>query len=351
MNSFAQLLEPSAEWLPGLQAGIYRINAPANRVVDAKTGEFVSALVPSDSLAYKLASLPLQPEAATEMISHTAELSQLTPVLNALQLTSSIGVLASVANLGVSCVGFAVVMHRLSRIEGKLDDLLGKVEVLQQAVHALHARMDALSVARVRSAGEALERALAAESAATRRELSVHARNLFQESRHLFLELWRCSRPLEQAAVPVLTALEMQGRYVACAIGELQSEFIAGDLGAFRHAAASIARDLTETMGFDPVAVFRIRSDQTCSGDLSEVTLFQAGMQELARDLRTTQAVTEWSSHRLAGYGGDADLVTALGVEPHELARGMRGIQGDDFYFLKIPRAGASEQNRPAAQA
>lgn len=334
MNRFAQLLQPPDTYLRGLEVGTYRLNIPANRVIDAQTGQFVAALVPGEDLSQSLAKLPIDPKAAAQTIQRSAELTKLAPLLNSLQLTSSIGALTSVANLGVSFVGFALVMRRLSRIEGKLDELLGKIEVLQQAVREVHVQMDALSVARVLSAAAALDRALAADSAVARRELAIHARNLFQESRLLYLELWRRANPLFQADVPIVTALEMQGRYTASAIGEIQAEFIAGDLGAFKHAAESAARDLRDAMGFEPVPVFRSRSDQSCGRGMGAVTLFQAGMAQLAKELRDAREAAEWTSQRLEGYAADADLVKALDMEPHQLARGVRTLKGNALFLL-----------------
>ena len=347
MNAYADLLEPSSRWLTGLNAGQFAINASSNRVSDAATGRFLGALVPSSELASQLAALPAQPQLAAQAVSRSAELARLQPVLSTLQLTSTVGALASVATLGVSCVGFALVLRRLDRMDAKLDELLGKVEVLRQAVDSIRTHVETLSLARIRAAGESLDRALAANTSAKRQELSSRARDLFQEAKAHYLELWRASKPWEQVDVPVATAIEMQGRYVACAIGEIQAEFIGGDLGTFRQAALAAASDVREHFSPKPLEAFRARCDAACKRDRPTISLFREEMGNAASGLRNAAEITEWTATRLAACTTDAEIVEARGVEPHDFVRAQRALVGVEFALVRV--VGAERHNSEAS--
>ncbi len=124
MNNFAQILQPADEYIPGILSGRLTLNTPANRIVDADSKKFVAGLVPGDDVQQALARLPLNPTQAAASLDTTPELSALAPILHHMRVISTIGALASVANVAVSCVGFAFVLHRLSRIDGRLDDVI-----------------------------------------------------------------------------------------------------------------------------------------------------------------------------------------------------------------------------------
>jgi hypothetical protein len=334
MNAFLQILGPPEAFVTGIRSGTYGLNLPSNRVLDPATGRFVAALVPGEGLQRALSALPVNVAQASAQMAASQTLSGLAPVLHAMQVVSTIGALASVANLGVSCVGFALVLHRLGRVEGKLDEMLTKIDVLQDSVQRLQTHADALSLARVRAAGDSLDRAVFAEAASTRHDLATHARDLFQESRALYLELWRAARPWHQLKVPVQTAIEMQSRYVVCAIGEIQAEFIGGDMGAFRHAVHSTAEDFRVHMGLDAPAAFRSRSDAACA-QTETLARFGLTVVDLTAQMRAANDITTWTAARLEAFAADADLPTELGVEPHEILRATRAATGDGLYVLR----------------
>jgi hypothetical protein len=336
MNAFAELLEPAERLVRGIQDGLYGLNHPSQRVYDRATGRFVAALVPSDGIQRALSTLSLNPSEAALQLAASPSLSKLLPMLETMQLVNTVGALASVANLGVSCVGFALVLQRLGRIEGKLDEMLTKLDVLQDSVHRLHGHAEALSLARVRAAGDSLDRAVSADSSSKRNELATHARELFQESRALYLELWRAARPWHQLKIPVPTALEMQSRYVVCAIGEIQAEFIGGDMGTFRHAVRSAVEDFKEHLSVDGPAAFRSRSNAACA-ETETLARFGLTIANLSAELRVANEVTAWTARRLEAFELDADLPFELGVEPFEVVRAVRLAKGDRLFAMRRP--------------
>jgi hypothetical protein len=339
MNSYAEFLAPDDKWLPLLNRGVVKLNYAANRVTWADSGQFAAPLHPvmGRGLAQDLAGLPLQPQAAMQALQGSADISRLLPAIQSLQLVSTIGALASVANLGVSCVGFALVLQRLSRIEGKLDQLMGEVAVLRENVEAIHAHQSALSLARFHSAGESLERSLAAEGAPARRELALSARGLFQESKSLYLELWKRTQPWTTPQIPVQTGLEMQGRFLAAALGEIQAEFVLGDGGTHRRAVEDCATSLREHMAIDQVSAFRSRSDAACVEGEAAVGRFHAYLPQLTAWISAAAGSAAWSETRVRALGEDMQTAQRIGLEPYEMARVVRLPLDKRMYLLGSP--------------
>lgn len=329
MIEFGQFLAPPEKWIPLIESGKVKINAAANRVVWADSGKMAAALrpIPGHELVRQL----------TDGVA-TNVASQLQPALEALQLTSAVGAVASVANLGVSCVGFGLVLHRLSKIDGKLDEVLAKSDRIRASVDAIHSHLEALSVARMESAAESLSRALAADTAAVRnQQLASEARRLFQESRKLYLELWRRADPWSHNDFPVRSALELQGRFLAAAIGEMQAEFVIGDEGAFRHAVRSCARELVEHMAVNAPVALRARSDEACAVSVPGMALFDAQLSTTVAELKLARDSVAWSGRRLAAFEQDIDMAHDLGIEPFEVVRLVQSAREANLFLLGPP--------------
>lgn len=343
MTRFHEYLGPSRRWLPLVEQGVVYVNRGANRLCWTEGGRFAAKLTPSAGLGVRLASLPASVEAVQKLIATTQELTQIAPALEALQLVSTVGAIASVAGVGVSIAGFAAVLHRLKRIEGKLDEMIMKLDGLRAAVRSLGASTESFLMARLSSASENLDRCIAADTKDEQVHLARDARRLFQESRLRYLELWRQTDPWSNPDIEVVTALELQGRYVASAIGELQAEFLLGDRGAFVHATMSAARDVAETMRLDPPKVFRLRSDASLSTVATkgyrpahQATVLAAMLPVLRDQLRLAAAVTTESASRLTAFEDDADLPGLVGGSAHEILRAVRDAPGVDVFAVGL---------------
>lgn len=322
--SLYQLLGPSLKWLPLIAKGVVRLNENSNRLVWTDTGRFAAVLTPTLDLGKKLASLPIHAQAVSSIAS-MAGIADLRSALEATRMIATVGAVASVANVGVSIAGFAIVLHRLGRIEGKLDHMVTAVDELKEAVRSIGASADVLVMARIAAAHENLDRSLVAK-AEERTALARDARRLFQESRLRYLELWRRADPWRSPTIEVATALELQGRYIASALGEMQAEFVLGDRGAFAHACRSAARDLSETMSFDPQVALRLRSDAIArragTSNLSpgmHAGLINGTIGPLGAQIRVAHETTLDAIERMRSFEGDADLPEQLGIAPHEL--------------------------------
>ena len=337
-----EYLGPSSKWIPLVATGVVTINRAANRLV-WPDGRFAAALTPTVGITERLAELPINPESLKAMLEAATDLVEVGPALKMLHLVSSIGAVASVANVGLSLVGFAAVLQKLKRIEGQLDQMMTTLDGLKQAVTSLGVKTDTFLMARLASAKENLDRSIAATSERERLELARDARRLFQEGRLRYLELWRHVDPWNSLELEIPTAMEIQGRYVAMAIGELQAELILGDRGAFVHANRSAVTDLRETMHLDPFKTLRLRSDAACErvGTKSNTVLHHAQfisgtIEQLAVQLKLAGASTRESADRLAAFEADADLPAQLNLPAHEILRLLKEAPGNDIFALGV---------------
>ena len=301
---------------------------------DTATKRFVSPLVPGAGLQDQMVRAPLDPALATNQIGAISALGNLQPVLSAMQLMSTVGAVASVANLGVCIVGFALVLRRLTIIDGKMDEALGRLEAIKRSVDQLQIKVECLTLARLRSAGEALDRALAADSDRKRLELCSHARDLFLEARSYSLELWKAASVWHEPTIPVRTAMEMQNRYVACALGEAQAEFISGDMGAFRHVLATARRDYCAVMVGEPLNALQARSDAAVRAGQERLAHFSAQMPLVVAEIRIAASMNKFTVSKLEAMQLDAELPELLMLPPHEIARALREATGTTVYAL-----------------
>lgn len=340
---FHELLGPSSEWLPLVEKGVVTINRAANRLV-WPDGRFAAALTPTSALGERLASLPVSPQAIQSLLKTTQ--IQVGPALEALQLVSTVGAVASVANVGVSIAGFAVVLKRLNRIEGKLDQMMTTLAGLKSAIQSLGVTTESFVLARLAAANENLDRSIAAVTDRERIALARDSRRLFQESRLRYLELWRHVDPWRSPEIEIATAMELQGRYIASAIGELQAEFILGDTGAFLHACRSTVRDLRETMALEPAAALRVRCDSAVDrvgsknhSPLHQVAFISGTLDALPGQLSLARSSASDSATRVAAFEADAELPTQLGLPAHEILKIIKEAPGVDVLALgQLPR-------------
>jgi hypothetical protein len=342
MTDHSWVYTASASWLPKVESGEVVLNEYANRLVWADSGKFAAALVPSHDLSTELARAPIELDDVKKLLEFAPKLAKVGPALQALQVLSAVGAVASVANLVVSVAGFAAVLARLQRIEGKLDAML---LTLRGELRDLGGKLDDVAMATLLAGRDSLERSLAAHTELERLESARRARDRFQDCRMASLALWQRTSPWRNATIEVATALELQGRYVASAIGELQATFVLGDAGAFEHVARAAAADLRDPMRLAPLQALRARTDTVATGLTRDTVTALAGrvrdIPVLATQLRAAAATTATNAARLAAFAHDAELPALLGAPGYEILRAMRDAKGVDIYALGRPEEAA----------
>lgn len=66
------------------------------------------------------------------------------------------------------------------------------------------------------------------------------------------------------------------------------------------------------------------------------MSLFSEEMGNAATGLRNAVEITAWTATRLEGCMTDAEIVEALGIEPHEFIRAQRSLTGVDFAMVRL---------------
>jgi hypothetical protein len=147
--------------------------------------------------------------------------------LNTVQSLGTVGAVASVATLGVSIAGFAVVLSKLKRIEGKLDRALSEVVRIRKLIEGLVIKTDALQIAELRQGLEAV--ALARNYPDSRRNTDLKvAIGKLATLRHYYGELLSEPQFCAFGTENIAMLLGVQERLVAACQGELFAEFLLG---------------------------------------------------------------------------------------------------------------------------
>ena len=188
--------------------------------------------------------------------------------LEGLEITTNIAALSSVASLGVSVAGFAVVNNKLNKIDAKLDCIANDVVAIKDILKGLHVSWDAMSSAKLQRAVETILVAEHADNTERRLELVKKAVEDFALLRHYYSHLLSTQGLFEDINLDVSHLQEIIARYTLTCIGVLQAEFLTGDLGSYRKRLDTINQDFPNLVTFSPKELFLARCDQ-----LSALTL------------------------------------------------------------------------------
>jgi hypothetical protein len=163
---------------------------------------------------------------ATEAIQ-MAQLAKIQQTLNTVQTLATVGAVASVASLGVSIAGFAIVLSKLNRMEGKLDQMLAQTAKVRGLVESLHVKVDALPMAALKARLETVSMARLYEES-RRRDCLHDAIQKLSELRHYYGALLTNQQFCSMGTANLVALLDTQERLVAACEGELFAEFLLG---------------------------------------------------------------------------------------------------------------------------
>jgi hypothetical protein len=147
--------------------------------------------------------------------------------LNTVQSLATVGAVASVATLGVSVAGFAAVLSKLERIDGKMDRALLEVVRTRKLVDGLNIKADSLEIAELRGGLEAVASARNRPNSRRNADLRDAIRNLVK-LRHYYGELLSNPQFCAFGTENIRLLLAVQEKLVAACEGELFAEFLLG---------------------------------------------------------------------------------------------------------------------------
>ena len=233
---------------------------------EVASGKIVGHLKEAGQFGSTLSQLPVSPLGAlTDVASLAANMhpniqfKTLQQAMEVLQLSNTIGAVTSVASMGVSVAGFAVVMNRLKQIETKLDAVANEIQSIREALEQSNLKWEAMTMSKL---SHASERLITAEAATTRKnDLLTEANSEFSKLRHYFYILISALRPPFNAELNIEQVRELLSRYFVAAMGQLHSEFLLNDLNAYRKTLNLIHEQSKVLSDFTVQDVFRSRSD------------------------------------------------------------------------------------------
>lgn len=177
-----------------------------------------------------ISSIPIPGGNPLELITQglgVVQLNRIQQTLNTVQTLATVGAVASVASLGMSIAGFAVVLVKLARIEGKLDEVLAQGGRVRRLMERLHVKVDSLAAAVLRSRLEEVDMARLYEESRRRDSLRNSVEKL-AELRHYYGALLASPEFCALGTDNILGLLDTQERLVAACQGELLAEFLLG---------------------------------------------------------------------------------------------------------------------------
>ena len=257
---------------------------------------------------------------AVSGVAQNFQLREMHKLLESLQLVNNIGALASVATLGVSVVGFAIVTNKLNKLEEKLDVTLEKVDRVLEIVENLNMKQDVLEFAEVKTASEQLHNALFTEDITRRKSLLTQANRTFHKYSNYYLKIAQDKAIWYDSQLPLEVANELYARYITCVMGRLYSEFLLGDLACFRESWKAISKEVEDMSKIDKMKIFRSKSDVKAS------EIFGVDYDDLTTKINNTQNILTETNDRIKSMDYEAKYLLEEGLEPFDYLKNLRNM-------------------------
>lgn len=230
-------------------------------IKDTVTGHILGHLKEVGTWAEMASCVPLNPLTTAvqigQWIDTRSQLSAIRQTLSQLQLISSVGAVASVAGLGVSVAGFAMILRRLERLEANAN---AAMERIRAEVERVRLKLDMLEMAEIRAAWERLAGARRSGDPSRSRDFIKDADQTFQKYRNYYYSLLREVRPLDKTGVPIAAVRELFARFLACGQAELEANLLFGDFQHWYFRHERMLAQVSEITAFRPDLVFRERA-------------------------------------------------------------------------------------------
>ncbi|MFH0821792.1 MAG: hypothetical protein V2B18_03510 [Pseudomonadota bacterium] len=283
-----------------------------------ENGDVVGILKETGDLAQTLGTLPLTPGDAVAKVFQATGMAGIKESLQTLQIISSVGALTSVATLGVCAVGFMCINNRLKRLEGKLDEIMKEVKEIRREVERLNIRWDALTLAKLQTAGEQLSVAQESEKKSRRDNLLQTSSSTFAELNNYYYSILQHGNIWQNGRLPIDSAIELHSRFVVCSVGQLHAEFLLGDMSAFRATWKLVTNKMREIGRFDKKSAFRARADYMATHFIT------VGLNDLARHINNAYTLATENYARVETMIYEADYIEKRGIDPLRYVRFLR---------------------------
>jgi len=297
-------------------------------IKSATTGQIVGHLKEAGNLGMVLSQLPSNPVSGMLDVAKLAssgyevfQLREISKAIEVLQLTSSIGAVASVATLGVSVAGFAVVINKLNKIESKLDNVASQLQEIRAILDEMNINWEMLTLSKMRSASERLKHAEFASTPSRRYDFLKESNREFAKLRHYFFCLLTRLGPARNPALQSDQGVDLFSRYFASALGQLHSEFLLNDHGAYKSTLKSIHDQCIEIRGFEVVDAYRSRCDNRTPLDVN----FDFG--QVMSQVKNIKDIVDESATRIDGFSVEFDYLEANNIQPVDYVAELKSME------------------------
>lgn len=332
-----------------VEPAIYLAQIAAGKIVrygailkDANTGQIVGHLKEAGGMGELLSSVAPSALMLSNPVTAVAsvagvlgdvyqgvQLHQIQETLKGLGMMTNIAAFSSVAGLGVSVAGFALVNKKLNTMDSKLDSIASDVSIIMRAVDELKISWQEMSNAQLQKATQDLITAEKAETDARTMDLAKEAASGFSLLRNYYHNLLSAEGLYSDIALNVGNLQEIISRYNFTCIGLLQAELITGDLGSYRSRLDLILADQSSLLKFSPREVYQGRCDK-----LAELTL-DHDYEGLSNSLVGLNQYTEETCARVEGYSTELEYLEQSGMSVNDY---LRELRDHETGIVLIPR-------------
>lgn len=293
-------------------------------IKDVTSGTIVGHMKEVGNLSNVLSSIPLgiDPLSNIANVYQGIQLEQIKESLETLQLISTVGATASVATLGVSVVGFAAVLNKLDKLDKKLDGVLNEISRVKEIVLELQEDQNLLKISEVEFASQQLSKAIEADSNERRRELLTNSNNIFTKYKIYYLKLAQYNNLWEDNLLPIDIAHKIYSRYVTCALGEMYSELLLGDLSVTYKTWETINKELKSISNFDKISIFRTHHDAL----IENQKLDNNNLNNLKSQIKFTQEMIDETTSRIDSLSYEIKYLENKKIEPIEYIRQLKSM-------------------------
>lgn len=292
-------------------------------IKEASSGKIVGHMKEVGDLTNTLTGFPvgLDPLSGLSNAYQGVQLQQIKQSLETLQLISSVGAVASVATLGVCVAGFTVVTNKLNKLDKKLDVVLGEIQRVKELLEEINEDNNMLKFAEVETAYLQLDKALAADTKDRREKLLEESSSVFSKYKRYYLKVAQYKNLWEDNLIPLDISNDLFSRYVTCALGEIYSEILLGDLSVANKAWEQINKELQSINHFDKLSVFRAHSDQAMENH-NDINL-----DALKQNVKFTDELIRETSERINSMSYEIKYLEKTKIEPIEYMRQLKNME------------------------
>lgn len=314
-------MEPAARFVADMDAG--RIIRHGAILKDVSTGQIVGHLKETGEMGSILSSLvgsPLKIANAvnplsfvTDGIGHAVNAYQIRGVqrsvdevkslVEGLQLATNVAAISSVAGLGVSVAGFAMINNKLNKMDAKIDGIADDIQIIKSVLSDLSIGWEAMSNARFQTAAETLIVAEKSDTEARQQELAKEAVSGFAHLRNYYSHLLQRENLFADVSIDLDSLYEIVARYTVSCMGVLQAEFMTGDLGSYRTRLETIQSEYADLVSLSPKQIYLARCDQSAALD------FSVDHEMLSKSLVAFSEATNENTARIETYGTELEYL------------------------------------------